>query len=158
MAGLLLVADFRARTIMPAADVDYLEQAFPGWLQRRLDEETAYMEARLRKRYVVPLDRTSPPFIALRWLTDIVTQAAFHLRGHNATSEQDDKAINEPADRARAELKEAADSKDGLFDLPTRDAAGGSGVVSGGPLSYSETSPYLGFDLQRQNAEDASGR
>lgn len=157
--GLLLVAGFQARTIMPVSDVTYLETAFPGWLQTRLDEETSYIEARLRKRYITPLDRGNPPYIALRWLTDIVTQDAFSKRGRNPTSEQDQVAIDGPADRARAELLEAANSEVGLFDLPTIETLpGASGIAQGGPRSYSEQSPYAWTDRQLDAVRGGGGR
>ena len=66
----------------------------------------------------------------------------------------------EAADRARAEIKEAADSKEGLFDLPTNDAAGDSAIVKAGPRWYSESSPFVSADQQERHGlrEDCHGR
>jgi len=55
----------------------------------------------------------------------------------------------EQHDIAVAELKEAADSKDGLFDLPLRADTTATGVSKGGPRGYSEASPYTNLDRQR---------
>ena len=149
--GLLNVEQFKARTIMPPADVDYLETKFPGFLQTEIDELTSYMESRLHKRYATPFSRVSPPYTAVRWLVSLVTERAYDKRGRNPTSEQDARAIDGPADRARDELKEAADSVDGLFDLPLReDLPGSSGLTQGGTLAYSEASPYDSLDRQRE--------
>jgi len=148
--GYMLVADFKARTIMPQDDVVRLEAAEPGFLQACLDDWSEEIDARLRKRYAVPF--TTPPRTVLRWLVKLVTRDAFSKRGHNPTSSQDAEAIEAAAARAEAELKEAADSQQGLFDLPLLPATGSSAVSAGGPLAYSEQSPYRWTDLQLQNA------
>jgi hypothetical protein len=118
-----------------------------------LADEQAYIEDRLRKRYAIPFEAPVPP-IVVRWLVRMVTATAYDRRGWNPSGLENER-ISKAADDARAELKEAADSKDGLFDLPVRaDHPASSGVVMGGPLSYSETSPYVWADYQRRDAED----
>lgn|SRR5678815_212090 len=152
----LSVAGFRVRTIMPQADVDQLEITDPGFLDACLTDWSDAINTRLRKRYVVPFVSPVPPII-LRWLTKLVTRDAYDKRGNNPSAASDAEAIYKAAERAEAELKEAADSKDGLFDLPVRDdAQGQSGVKFGGPLGYSEQSPYVWADRQREDAEDGS--
>lgn len=150
------VAGFRARSVMPGPDTDQLEITDPGFLNTCLEDWSDYINARLRKRYAVPFASPPPP-IVLRWLVRLVTRDAYAKRGFNPSAPSDKDSILDAATRAEAELKEAADSKDGLFDLPLRDdAQGQSGVVAGGPLGYSEQSPYVWADRQREDAEDGS--
>ena len=53
-------------------------------------------------------------------------------------------------DAALAEIKEAADSEQGLFDLPTNDVVGDSAIGHAGPLAYTEASPYVSADRQER--------
>ena len=64
-------------------------------------------------------------------------------------------------DTAKDEIKEAADSVDGLFDLPLIMAgAATSAITSGGPMGSSSASPYRWTDDQftRGNDEDRYAR
>jgi phage gp36-like protein len=135
------LAGFKARSVMPDEDVDNLEARFPGYLQTALDDEEAWINARLKKRYAVPFDAPAPT-VVVRWLVHLVTPRAYERRGWNASSAQDQEILN-AAQTARDEVKEAANSDEGLFDLPLRqDALKGSGISQGGPFGYAEASPY----------------
>lgn len=98
------------------------------------------------------------PEAVLGWITAMVTVTAYDKRGRNP---QDPAIVSALAlrDRALEELKEAADSKDGLFDLPASEDTD-SAVTTGGPLGYTETSPYVWADQQRHvgRIEDRQGR
>jgi len=149
--GYLTTAAFRDETTMPPGDVDGIEALAAGWVQRRLDRWSSFMDDRLRKRYAVPFDSDSPPATVVRWLTDLVTFDCYRRRGFNPTSEQDRAAILDPMTTALEQIKEAADSETGLFDLPLRaDKPETSGIARGGPLSYAEASPYTWMDVQRE--------
>lgn len=145
--GYMSVADFRVRTVMPQASVDALESREPDFLQTTLNDWSAWINARLAKRYAVPFG-DPPPTVVVVWLTQIVTFAAYAKLGWQPSSEQDRTAIVDPATQAKADVKEAADAKDGLFDLPLRSDTTTSGVAVGGPLAYAEASPYRWADLQ----------
>jgi hypothetical protein len=69
------------------------------------------------------------------------------------------ESIKVDAEKAVEEVIEAADSEKGLFDLPT-DEDGDSNVTTGGPLGYSETSPYVWTDIAASagRAEDSARR
>jgi hypothetical protein len=95
---------------------------------------------------------TPVPEAALWWLAAILTPEMYRARGVNPQDPQMEQ-LEKDRDRALAELKEAADSQDGLFDLPLLDA-GESGITQGGPQAYSETSPYVGFDHQARCARE----
>lgn len=145
------VAGFKLRSAMPAEDVDRLEAQYPGFLAAQLADEQAYIEDRLRKRYAVPF--VAPyPTILVRWLVRLVTATAYERRGWNPSGMENER-IGKAADDARAELKEAADSNEGLFDLPLRADAVGTGISQGGPYGYAEASPYVWTDRQRSAAE-----
>ena len=152
----LTQAQWKTRTLMPAADVDALEVAAAGWVTQQLDDVSDAIDARLRKRYPVPF-ATPYPKAVLRWLTAIVTRAAYLKRGVDPLDPQVAEYIKD-AERAEAELLEAANSETGLFDLPVN-TAGDSAIARGGPRSYSEASPYVGFDVQAETGrnEDESG-
>jgi len=153
------LAQFKARTIMPAADVDRLEALFSGWIQQMLDDWSDEIDARLRKRYAVPFNATTPPRVVLRWLKHLGTRDAYAKRGWNPTSEMDREAIVAAAETALAELKEAADAQNGLFDLPVLASSSASGVSKGFPFVYSEQSPYTWTDLEvvAGRGEDSNG-
>lgn len=155
----LTLALFRLRTLMPQVDIDAVEAETPGFTLGRLTTHSAKIDTRLRKRYSVPFSSLVPyPEAALEWLTKIVTFELYLKRGVDP-SDQSIALVRSDKEQAEAEVKEAADSKDGLFDLPTLDTADGSAVVKGGPLAYTETSPYVFADLQRENGrtEDRNG-
>lgn len=144
---------------MPQADVDQLEAVEPGFLAAVLDENWDLITSRLRKRYDIAAMQADPPKAALRWLTKLTTRDAYDKRGNNPTAASDIQAIYGAAERAETELKEAADSKDGLFDLPLLSTQTSSGVTKGGPLGYAEQSPYTWASLQACDGrdEDAGG-
>ena len=159
--GYMSVADFRLRTVMPQGDVDQLEVIEPDFLQTMLNEQSAYLDARLRKRYAVPFTVTPLPAMVFAWLTALVTPLAYAKRGWNPSAEQDRVSIMDAVDTAKDEIKEAADSVDGLFDLPLIMAgAATSAITSGGPLGSSSASPYRWTDDQftRGNDEDRYAR
>jgi len=153
MARFQTVSEFKARSILPQASVDLLEAQEPGFLQGALDDWQEEIEARLRKRYSTPF-ATPVPRTVLRWQTKLVTRDAYHKLGYNPSSQQDRDAVDGAAERCEAELKEAADAKDGLFDLPLRADSSAAGASRGGAFGYSEQSPYVWADNQRRNSED----
>lgn len=158
--GYLTLAQFRLRTLMPKLDVDAVEADVAGFSQSRLDTNSAKIDTRLRKRYAVPFSSLVPyPEAVLEWLTKITTYELYLKRGVDP-SDQSIALVKSDKEQAEAELKEAADSVAGLFDLPVRDTLDASGVVKGGPLFYTETSPYTGFDTQWRTGfdEDRNGR
>lgn len=153
----LTLAQFKARSVMPAEDVDRLETQYAGFVAQQLASYQAWIEGRLRKRYAIPFDAASPPETARAWLTALVTVAAYQRRGWNPASAENELIIQAAA-TAREEIKEAADSDVGLFDLPRReDAAEGSGVERGGPFGYSEASPYVWTTGQAEAGRSEDG-
>ena len=148
--------------IVPSFTLDL--RPTPNFVEAKIASVQAWLEARLRKRYIIPLDknRLKVPETALLWIARIVTRECYGRRGFNPTSEQDAAMVLELATTAEAEIKEASDSETGLFDLPLNegDPDDVSGVAEGFPLSYSETSPYVAFDRQICDGlrEDSSGR
>lgn len=143
---LLTFDEFRLLTVMPASDVDALEAVAPGWIASQLEYWTAQIYARLRKRYAVPF--VAPfPIAAKGWLARIVTVRCYLRRGVDPNDLQFDE-IKKDAEAATAEIKEAADSNTGLFDLPLREDTTATGATLGGPFGYAEQSPYVFMDRQ----------
>lgn len=150
MAAYLTVTEFKIRTIMPSGDVDACEGQHPGFLDAKLSEHSAKINGRLRKRYAVPFVAPVPE-VVLSWLEALTTKDGYLKQGFHPESAQD-MEILERAKHADIELKEAADSNTGLFDLPLREDMQRSGVSAGGPLGYSETSPYTWTRRQKDEA------
>jgi len=149
--SLLTQAQFRDRTTMPKADVDVVESIEAGYILNRLKFHTSRINSRLRKRYATPFAADGAgPELALGWLTDIVTPEVWLKRGVNPEDPQY-VAADRMRDLAFADLKEAADSDEGLFELPLRESTeGASGVTRGGPFGYAEASPYSAMDVQAE--------
>lgn len=100
---------------------------------------------------------TPVPETVLLWLTILVTWDAYQKRGRNP---QDPLILDLKEDRVRvlAEIAQAADSKDGLFDLPASEDVD-SAITTGGPIFYSESSPFVSADRQQcvGTIEDCAG-
>ncbi len=155
----LTLASFRVRTLMGVGEVDYVEADSPGFTEARIAIQTDWLHQRLRKRYGKSLPFGVPvPEIVLGWLTALVSLDVMRKRGINP---QDPAAEMLAADvlTAKEEIKEAADSKDGLFDLSSNATDESSNVTTGGPLGYAETSPYVSMTRQRSagRADDRNG-
>ncbi len=132
---------------MPASDIDALEALYPGTFDGVARAVSRMFDARLVKRYAAPFAAPYPE--ALRWnVAQVVVAALWQKRGYNPGSAQDE-IIQKNKEDALAWVKEAADSRDGLVELPLReDLASSAGVARGGPLGYAEQSPYTWTDLQ----------
>src|SRR4051812_27546968 len=108
-------AEFRSASIMPGAFIDQLEVAEPGWIDTRLLYVSSKLDTRLAKRYDAPF-RSPYPTAVCDWLARIVTYEAWLKRGVSPTDEAADQ-YRQQHDTAYAEVKEAADSSTGLFEL-----------------------------------------
>lgn len=166
------LARFIELTVMPEPDVQVIEGLESGWTQRQIDRIGAMIDTRCIKRYAVPFGgtpdpglaplRSDVPMIIEEWITAILTLRAYAKRGFNPSSGDTwfEETIVGPAKQAMADIKEAADSKDGLFELPLKESTANAGGVSkAGILAYTETSPYVNMDLQEERGreEDAAG-
>lgn len=148
---------FAERTIMPSEYVDAIETVSAGWIDLQLEEWSAWIDSRLRKRYAVPFQAPYPAAVTA-WLTRLVTVRCYLKRGVEATDEQY-ITIEQDAKEARAEVLEAADSMAGLFDLPLRSNTTATGIDRSGPFAYTEQSPYVWATQQRRMGrnEDSNG-
>lgn len=103
--------------------------------------------------------KAAPPVPAaiLKWLTALVTVDVWDKRGADPSDPEMVRAQGRK-DQAIAEIKEAADSKDGLFDLPVSEDQD-TAVTTGAPLGYSEQSPWVWTDIQANNGtqQDRTG-
>ena len=148
---------FAALTVMPEEYVAQIEMVSPGWVDGQLEYWSRQIDSRLAKRYAVPF--SSPyPVAVCGWLARIVTVKCFLKRGVDPQDEQFDEYKSDAA-AAMDEIKEAANSETGLFELPLRADKNASGISRGGTFGYSETSPYVWADIQGRvgHAEDRNG-
>ncbi len=96
----------------------------------------------------------SPYPVAVQgWLARLVTLRVYYKRGIDPTDAQWD-AVRQDATDAMSELKEAADSHEGLFELPLKANDDTTAITRGDPLAYTEASPYKWADEQRDTARD----
>lgn len=153
----LTFAEFRDETSMPADHVDELMLVSPNWLPRQLEKVSGWLDSRLRKRYAAPFGTPAPEAVK-DWLTRIVTHLCYLRRGFNPTDLQAADIVEE-AKTAKAEVQEAADAVNGLFDLPLRADTTASGITKPAPLAYTEASPYVWTTRQRSRgrADDERG-
>jgi len=146
VAAYLDLPGYKQRSIIPSTDVDLVETLQPGFVEARLAIRQENLDARLVKRYAVPF--ASPVSeIVLGWLVALVDVDVMRKRGVNPQDPMMVGFIDE-ATRVYAEVKEAADSKEGLYELPLNDAQGNSGINHAGPLMYTEASPFVAADRQ----------
>lgn len=140
------LTSFKGLTLMPAEFVDAIESVTAGWIDAQLAYWSSQIDSRLAKRYAVPFS-TPVPLAVTGWLARIVTVRCFLKRGVDPTDQQFEE-IKADATSALAEIKEAADSADGLFDLPLRADTNASAISRANPRGYSEQSPYVSNDRQ----------
>lgn len=157
----LTLAQFKLRTLMPSSGVDELEAIEAGWVDAQLLSKSAWINARLAKRYATPFASASPPECVLDWLTRIVTWRSYLKRGVDPTDQQVAEMIAD-GKAAEAEVIEAADGEKSHFELPLREDTGGEGITRAKPRWYSETSVYcandVALDHEREERTDGPGR
>jgi len=146
------LSEYKLYSVLPAVDIDDVETVQAGWVDRKLRSISRVVDSRLRKRYSVPFSSPYPDAVC-DWVARIMDPMLLKKRGVDATDEQF-VSIEEDAKAAREEIKEAADSNEGLFDLPIADAADASAISKGEPYGYSEASPYVGMDVQEYYGRD----
>lgn len=147
MATYLTTDEFKLKTLVPVDLVDRVEARTPGWLAEQLALVSAYVSARLRKRYG---EWSSPyPYILGEWITHVVSLRVLLKGGVRADDEQY-VTYKELHDQALKDITEAANGQSGLFDIALQDNASATGITRGGPASYTEASPYVGFDVQAE--------
>lgn len=151
MAAYLDLATFKLLSIMPASYADEIEALEAGWIETQLNYWSRWIDSRLRKRYAVPFEAPVSEVVT-GWLTRIVTLKCYQKRGVDPTDAQF-ADVKDDAEHAQQEIKEAAESRDGLFDLPLRADDPSSAITKGAPLGYSEVSPYTWGDVQLVETE-----
>jgi hypothetical protein len=101
---------------------------------------------------------TPVPEVILGWLATLLDLDVMRKRGVNPQDPLLELMV-ESVNTVRLEVQDAVDGKDGLWDIPTNEDAD-SAVTTGGPMCYSESSPYVYADSQEREgvAEDLRGR
>ncbi len=150
------VPGFKALSVIRTEFVDELEISQPGFTLGQLTYWTDWLNARLRKRYQVPFALPYPTAVT-GWLARLVTVRVYLKRGLDPSDKQFAE-YQRDEQAARDEIKEAAESVEGLFDLPLRADNTGSALSKPKTRVYSEQSPYAFTDLQGEagHAEDSS--
>lgn len=154
--GYITREEFVLMTVMPATYVAEIETKTAGWIDKQIDMASARVDTQLRKRYDVPFANPAP-VIVKEWVARMVEVSCWLKRGVRTTDEQflEYKARG---DKALEELDLAANSETGLFDLPLSGTNTSGVVTRSWPRAYSEASPYVWTDDQREigHSEDTS--
>lgn len=145
----LTLATYKNLTVLASVYLDEVEVAHPGWILEQLTYWSAVIDARLRKRYAAPFTAPNIPVAVTGWLARLVDIRVLLKRGVDATDAQFTE-VSRSATDAMAEMKEAADSVEGLYDLPL--ASGATAIRAQRPRHYSEASPYKWSREQRCRA------
>jgi hypothetical protein len=145
----LTIPEFKLRTVLAVAAIDRVEARHPGWLAAQFESSSRWIDMRLAKRTRVPLRGPPFPEIVQSWVARMVTCSASLSHGIQASDQQLALVIADK-DKAEAEVIEAANGQISLIDIPEDDELGGSSISQGGPRFYSETSPYVSLDIQRE--------
>jgi hypothetical protein len=156
MPAYLTLVQYRAITTLDGSIVDLCGTKGKN-VQRWLDLASAHIRSRLVKRYAIDWSEVANqpvPDKIIEWLILLVDIPVCKCTGAIPEGRVDDW-IREDEKRVNDELKEAADSENGLFELPLREP-GVSAVNKGGPLVTSNTTIYGFFDAQ-QTARDSDG-
>lgn len=155
MAAYLTPTTYALLTTAPPEYIQEVEFRAPLWLAAQLLYWSSWIDSRLKKRYAAPFEAPpdTPPVIT-GWLARIVDWELYLKRGINPDDEQT-ADVKERHTAAKAEVKEAADSKEGLFELPLKASIPtATSITRGGPLGYTEQSPYTWSVVQREAAAD----
>lgn len=141
MPSYLTFAEYSARSRIRAS---LITQAGSAKVEAWLAERSSKICARLVKRYAVDFTDPGPtPDVVLGWLGALVDHDVQEYVGGTPEG-REDAWIVKRAEQADAEIKEAADSETGLFELPLRntDALGNSAINKGGPFVRKYLTPF----------------
>jgi hypothetical protein len=142
----LTTAEFDLINSLPGISLDEIENNYPGWLSATLVSFSAVIDARLAKRYATPF--ASPVSEQVKnWLVRLVNIRVLLKVGTNSNDSQVQILLDD-ANLVLAELKEAADAKEGLYDLPLRADTNVSGITKPTILTTSDPNPYIGLRTQ----------
>ena len=147
MPSYLTFAEYSARSRVRAS---LITAAGSAKVEAWLNERSSKIRARLAKRYAVDFTDPGPaPDVLLGWLGALVDHDVQEYVGGTPEGREDTWIVKR-AEQADAEIKEAADSETGLFELPLRntDSLGSSAINKGGPYVESFTTIYGWFDAQ----------
>lgn len=140
------LTSLKALSLAPDELFTEVETRYPGWIAAQCLAFSGQIDAVLRKRYATPFLPPYPQQVRI-WLERLVTPRAYFKRGVDPHDQQINTLI-EDAQRVWAELKEAADAQNGLYDLPLRDDTDGSGIVKNRVQFRADPDPYTGTDRQ----------
>ncbi|WP_434042247.1 MULTISPECIES: phage protein Gp36 family protein [Sorangium] len=154
MSCYVTVQDVMDLGILLQEDIDWLEQRYPGIVLRIATKVSGYVDGRLAKRYGVPFVTPYDDGL-VDAVAGIVAYRLYVKRGGKPEGTKAEAAVR-AHDAAMAWITEAADSKDGLVELVRTQSSprGETSVNKGGPLGYSEASPYTWMDRQRGAASE----
>lgn len=156
MDPIATLATFQAGSLLDPAVISFVENKWPGFVATRLAIRQQDLEARLRKRYAIPLVLPVPVCV-LGWLYALVVPDVLWRRGVDPEGEQMRNMLLE-RDKALAAAQEAADEEKGLLDLPLADNVPTTGISQGGPLGCSQQDPYAWVDQQAFSLQFRGGR
>jgi phage gp36-like protein len=147
MPQYLTQSEYSAQTWISDSWLADAEVRKPGVINNSLVMESARIDSNLVKRYLVPFALPAP-VVVQRWLIQLVNVQIMLVVGVDQTDMMY-TVVQGQYDTALKELDLAANGEAGHFELPQKATEPSSdGIVKGSPRSYSEQSPYVGWDVQ----------
>jgi hypothetical protein len=153
MPSYLTIAAYKTITTIDASVVD-LCAAKGKDVGRWLELKSGHIRARLVKRYAVDFnDPGPPPDKIIEWLVLLVDILVWACAGGLPEGREDGWA-KEAEKTTLDEIKEAADSETGLFELPLRDTdpLGTSAINKGPPFVVAYNTGFDYFDAVKANS------
>jgi hypothetical protein len=144
--GAITIQELKSLTNLAKGTVEVFESEDSEWLQATIDSETARVYAKLRKRYAVPFIAPVPTIVR-EWVAAYVDHRMLVKIGVSV-GDVVIEAVKARVDATALAITDAAESVEGLTELPLNADAGASGVISPATFFYSETSPFRAWDLQ----------
>lgn len=129
MAGYFDVNYFRMMGSVPGAVLNQFEDENPGRLLAMIEAISRLMDSHLFKRYATPFAEPVPEVVKFHG-TQILSHQLRIIIGFDPGSRQDEQIVD-ARNAAFAWLEQAANSRDGLVELPVREPDPGKPDVSG---------------------------
>lgn len=132
---------FGQLTLAPRSYIEEIESQEPQWIDRTLVHWSEWIDDQLRKRYAVPFSEPYPRTV-VTWLVALVTPLVYAKVGVDASADPQFALIMRLYETAFTDIQAAANSKDGLFELPLNAGSVAAGITKTAPLVHTEASPY----------------
>ena len=164
MIDILTESEFRQLSLIPREWVDDIAAKYPPeagqktWLLQQLELQASEVLAQLDTRYNTSRLASPYPMIIKKWISALVAADLVLLLWFQSNS-SDVERYESRAQLARDQIKDAVNSKEGMWQLPLKEGDSTSKAQRSAVRYSSTTSPFLDMRVQRDRGkqEDNSG-